>query len=393
MVDWPAEVDLGVLGKTMLDAARVARIGVIVTLLDGGEARNIHVSEAAADILGWSQRELIESDIFMHVASADLPHVRERLAKRLAGEGGEATYELRIQRKDGQIAHVEVTASSTKLSGRLAVVSFLVDITSRRAAEEARRRTEASFHELIEKAPEPIGIFRGDHFVYANPAFIAVLGYPDAASLYAMPVSRLVLEEEVEHLTARVKQLMAQGRPPPYAYKARRHDGSLIVVETSSVPFDYEGRPSILTMARDVTERRMLQARLVQADRLAALGTMAAGVAHEINNPLAYVLLNLDWISRKLAGVAREPESIDALSEMLLEARRGAERVATIVHELRSFSRADGETRKAVDSASVVQLGRSRWPVTRFVLARGSRSPSSRCGPSGATRRASSRSC
>jgi nitrogen-specific signal transduction histidine kinase len=108
-------------------------------------------------------------------------------------------------------------------------------------------------------------------------------------------------------------------------------------------------------MARDVTERRMLQARLVQSDRLAALGTMAAGVAHEINNPLAYVMLNLDWIARKLSEGARDPQSIEGLAEMLQEARRGTERVATIVRELRSFSRADGEKRHAVDLAEVVR--------------------------------------
>jgi CheY-like chemotaxis protein len=108
-------------------------------------------------------------------------------------------------------------------------------------------------------------------------------------------------------------------------------------------------------MSRDVTERQLLQDRLVQADRLAALGTMAAGVAHEINNPLAYVMLNLDWIARKFSEGSRDPANMEALAEMLHEARRGAERVATIVHELRSFSRAEGETRRKVDLAAVVQ--------------------------------------
>jgi CheY-like chemotaxis protein len=82
---------------------------------------------------------------------------------------------------------------------------------------------------------------------------------------------------------------------------------------------------------------------------------MAAGVAHEINNPLAYVILNLDWIARKLPEAAQDASSMEALVEMLREARGGVDRVATIVRELRSFSRSDGETRRAVDLAAVVQ--------------------------------------
>jgi len=82
---------------------------------------------------------------------------------------------------------------------------------------------------------------------------------------------------------------------------------------------------------------------------------MAAGVAHEINNPLGYVMLNLDWIARKLPESAGDPASMQALIELLHEAHRGAERVASIVRELRTFSRADGELRRRVDLSAVAR--------------------------------------
>jgi PAS domain S-box-containing protein len=363
MVDRPAQpppdVDLGELGKTMLAAAHAARIGVSVAVFDGQRAHVIYVSDAAVEILGWPHDELLSGDIFGNVAPGDVPQLRGRLERRLAGEQGEATYEVAAIRKDGGRVDVAITACDGVLNGRRAVVAFLVDITARKAAEESRRRTEARFRELIEKAPEPIGILRRNGFVYANPAFVATLGYPSASALYEVPLNRLVEPQEVALLQSRVLLLTDPANPhgklAPYTYKVRRHDGTTILLETSSVPFEYEGVASILTMSRDVTEREMLQARLVQADRLAALGTMAAGVAHEINNPLAYVMLNLDWIARKFSEGIRDPGSMEALAEMLYEARRGAERVATIVHELRSFSRAEGETRRRVDLAAVVQ--------------------------------------
>jgi PAS domain S-box-containing protein len=358
----PPDVDLGDLGKTMLAAAHAARIGVTVAVFEDRGPRNIYVSEAAADILGWTPEELVAGDPMMHVAPEDLARLRERARSRAEGERGEASYEFVAIRKDGRRVHVSLTTADGTVNGRRAVVGFVVDITARKAADESRRRNEARFRELIEKAPEPIGIIRNDHFVYANPAYVATLRYPSAAALYQVSLSSLVDPQDAAHLETRVAQLMDQDgdrrdpeRLAPYTYKGKRHDGTTVLLETSSVPFEYEGALSILTMSRDVTERQLLQDRLVQADRLAALGTMAAGVAHEINNPLAYVMLNLDWIARKFSEGARDPSNMEALAEMLHEARRGAERVATIVHELRSFSRAEGETRRKVDLAAVVQ--------------------------------------
>src|SRR5215475_9484680 len=93
-----ANVDIGVLGKTMLDAARAARIGVTITLLN--PARNVYVSAAAAEILGWPAEELIALDPMAIVAPEDTPRLRDRLDRRARGEQGQASYELAVLRKD-----------------------------------------------------------------------------------------------------------------------------------------------------------------------------------------------------------------------------------------------------------------------------------------------------
>jgi PAS domain S-box-containing protein len=217
-------------------------------------------------------------------------------------------------------------------------------------------RGDATFRELVEQAPEPIAVVCRGAFVYANPALVRALGRNSAEELYGVPVASMLDEGEAALLSMRESQIL-QGSPmlSPMTYSVRRPDGSTVLLEALSVSFEYRGEPAVLTMARDVTERKQLETRLVQADRLAALGTMAAGVAHEINNPLAYVLLNLEWIARKLPGLANDPTGLDALMDMLKEAREGADRVSAIVRDLRSFSRADGESRRYVDLCGVVQ--------------------------------------
>jgi PAS domain S-box-containing protein len=352
-----AKIDAGVLGRTLLDAAHHAGIGLTVTLVDTPVPQNVYVSEVAARLLGWTVEDLLERDPFHHIASRDSLRLRERFARRAGGDQDQTSYELVAVRKDGSEVAIEISTSHATLEGRPAVVAFLVDVSARRRGEEQRLRNEARFRELIDSAPEPISIVRDGHFVYVNRAYLTTLAYPDLATLYAVPLSSLLPDrDEAAVREARESNTLAHGTAqPPQTYRVRRFDGSMMLLEVSSVYFEHEGKPAILGMARDVTARRQLERQLMQADRLAALGTMAAGVAHEVNNPLAYMMLNLEWIARKLPTLEQDPGALPGLMAMLGEARQGAERVSTIVRELRSFSRADGETRKNVNLPEIVQ--------------------------------------
>ncbi len=351
----PADVDVGALGHAVLEAAHVAHIGVTVTLTDPPIPRVIYVNEAAAEIVGWPIEDLMTGNSLRHVAPEDLPLVHERFMRRAAGEKGEKAYELTVVRRDGKRVNIEVTASPATVGGRPAVFAFVVDVTARKEAERARRLSEAHFRQLMEIAPEPFGIVRDGRFVFANVAYAKVMGLENVEELYEIDVTDLVPPEEAELMRARTKFMLEGGRPSPTTYHMRRRDGSVVQLEVSSGPCEFEGRPAVLTIGRDVSARKTLEAQLIQADRLAAIGTMAAGVAHEINNPLGYVMLNLDWIARKLPESAGDPSSMEALIELLHEAHRGAERVASIVRELRTFSRADGETRRRVDLSRVAR--------------------------------------
>ena len=102
-----------------------------------------------------------------------------------------------------------------------------------------------------------------------------------------------------------------------------------------------------------------MEAKFALADRMSSLGTLVAGIAHEINNPLAYVMANLDVIADELDGIrAGSPVEarIAGLSEMVADARVGADRVRQIVRGLRAFSRADDERRTVLDVRKVIDV-------------------------------------
>jgi len=120
------------------------------------------------------------------------------------------------------------------------------------------------------------------------------------------------------------------------------------IVELRLVEADWEGQPSWLATLRDVTERKSLELRLMLADRLASVGTLAAGVAHEINNPLAAIVANLGFASELLDG------STPDLRASVSDAREAAERVRQIVRDVKLFSRPQEEPHGPVDLEKVL---------------------------------------
>jgi CheY-like chemotaxis protein len=127
-------------------------------------------------------------------------------------------------------------------------------------------------------------------------------------------------------------------------------------VSISARPLD-ETEGGAVAVFRDVTAERAAQARMLVSERMASLGTLAAGVGHEINNPLMSVLGNLEMAIGDLRKIRREHGDIDflELGEELRDAKEAGERVRNIVRDLKLFSRTDEETRGEVHVEKVME--------------------------------------
>ncbi len=148
------------------------------------------------------------------------------------------------------------------------------------------------------------------------------------------------------------------GGPFEVSYRVVRPDGETRYVEGRGrlVAAEDGASPKLIGTARDVSEVRSLETRVALADRLASLGTLAGGVAHEINNPLAYVLTNLDVVAeqiREKAGAEPDLDTRDLLAAVD-DARDGADRVRRIVADLRIFAREDGGAVGPIDVRMVL---------------------------------------
>src|SRR5580692_2628748 len=181
---------------------------------------------------------------------------------------------------------------------------------------------EDAFRALVESAPDAIVVSRSGIILYANAAAARLLGHDDVSELIGKPMTFLD-RRSVEVMQRRIEQMAASGeRLIPREYPARRRDGSEIMAEIASTIIEFDGAPAVLAYARDVTDRTRLRAQLAQADRLASLGMMAAGVAHEINNPLSSMALAAEMLSTQVE------------SPLVAELRTGLDRIAAIVRDL-----------------------------------------------------------
>ncbi|HEX5750570.1 MAG TPA: ATP-binding protein [Archangium sp.] len=218
---------------------------------------------------------------------------------------------------------------------------------------EALRRSEASFRTLIERTPDAVFVHRERRLLFANPAAVALLGYTREEELRGRAVEELLMPGEQDSLA----ETSQPGSAREVRFRYREGQQVLGEVVTFSIPFD--GQPAVVSIARDVTERKQVQEKLRTTDRMVSLGTLAAGVAHELNNPISYVLSNLRFAVDELgeAGEAGKPLSDEQSREVqqaLREALEGGERMRNIVHDLRSFSRREDEHFGPVDIHAVL---------------------------------------
>jgi PAS domain S-box-containing protein len=252
---------------------------------------------------------------------------------------------------------------STALAGLL-IVAAGVTWWLRRRTGQLHAQFDEGFRAVVDVMPDLISVHRGGKLIYLNRANCQFLGFDQAGERWrGIELTDRVHPDDRAQLAALFARVLAL--PPHIAseiveLRMRSADGGWRICEVSGLLVDIGGALTVVASGRDVTERKRLRAKLLVSDRMTSLGTLAAGIAHEINNPLSYVTGNLEAAAETLRDAAGAP-GVAACAEpaevtaAIKDARDGAERVRKIVQGLRMFSRAEEENRVPLALADVLE--------------------------------------
>jgi two-component system NtrC family sensor kinase len=209
---------------------------------------------------------------------------------------------------------------------------------------------------ILNAVPDPVFVKdRAHRFVAMNAAFCRVMRRTEE-ELIGMSDYDFVPKHEADVFWKKDEEVFESGQPNENEEPLTDGEGKSRILLTKKAPFTgKDGELFLVGVIRDITDSRRLEMQLRLADRMASVGTLAAGVAHEINNPLAFISSNLAFIAEQLS---QEELTVDQRSEVqqaVLESLEGTGRVRVIVQDLKSFARADDEAQGMVDVHRVIQ--------------------------------------
>jgi PAS domain S-box-containing protein len=313
----------------------------------------IAVNAAACDLYGWTREELVDMTLRDIRPPEELVSFERSYAD--ATKPTTATYSRRGRHrtKHGRIIDVALEIAPMTLGDRVASLAVVTDMTG---IDQAERR----FRLLVEHSADGISLVDENNVVeYVSPGGQRILGY-DPADILGVSAEPRTHPDDVPQWTP-----PAPGETRHHVARLRHRDGSWRWIESTTTNLTHD--PAVrayVSNYRDITERKLAEqerdamlARVAMADRMVSVGTLAAGVAHEINNPLAYIVTNLDVLASELPNIhpAERSRLTDAtLQAIVADTREGVARVTAIVRDLRALSRGDDDKRGPVDVAAVM---------------------------------------
>lgn len=290
------------------------------------------------------------------------PYPVERLPFSRIVSTGQSTMvdDMVVHRSDGHRINVRAFAYPLRNdAGQLShVVVAFVDITNEMRAKAERRQMQARLTLAVEHAPIVIwSTDRDGRVTLSHGSGLASLGV-NSGDLVGQNLFDLYRDHPA--IPAYLRRALSG---ESFWYTVQVGDA---VYDTWVTPLTEAGQVSgIVGVSNDVTRLRKLQANVIQNDRVIALGTLAASVAHEINNPLTYMLGHLDLLWDQLGRLRHTPQEaggaslhdrVATMRESLDLVRAGTQRIASITQELRTFSRPSSETSGVQVKAAVTSV-------------------------------------
>jgi PAS domain S-box-containing protein len=259
-------------------------------------------------------------------------------------------FDWQIIRKDGSERYVEASVSVLKdTEGEpMGFRGIVRDITERKEAEEALRESKEKYRLLVDYAHDGIFIAQGGLIKFQNPKAREIFGCA-THELLETPFIDLVHPEDRRFLPKR-QERRPQGEEIPSTYSLRiiNKSGEELWVQINGVDIKWEGEPATLNFVSDITFEKRLEAQLLQAQKMEAIGTLAGGIAHDFNNILSSVI---GYTELALEEVSKGGLLHSNLQEVLKAGRRARD----LVRQILAFSRQSDQELNLLEISPIIK--------------------------------------
>jgi PAS domain S-box-containing protein len=298
------------------------------------------LASVAVIVIGWLFVEFISERI-----TAPLMELTKR-ADEISREAGESLTSVGLDSHQEWIEEEDESEGEDEISQLTS--SFNRMLVHLKASEARLRESEEKYRFIFDHAPTPIFVIDAEDMRILDVNARAEEEYQyTREELLNMSFADLGLDRDRERTATRLQQLYSTEVTLLPVMQHRRRDESIFMVNYQTCLSSYRNRPAVIAAVWDVTERLEKHARLIQAGKMATLGEMATGIAHELNQPLNVVKLGCDYLNKKLK--ACHYVSIEELGQVTAELGGSVERASRIINHLRQFGRKADNTMMPLD--------------------------------------------
>ncbi len=326
-----------------------------ITLRSLPDRRYLEVNEGFMRLTGYTAEEALgktpdELDLWVE------KHPHQTTLQLVETQGQVRGEEFRFRTKSGEIRYGRVSAARVTINGQDCMLSITHDITDGKHAEEQLQKSETNFRSLVHDAP--YGIFRvtlAGQLLHVNPALVMMLGYDSEEELLHCNMEKDIYRDPL----ARQRLVKENGHKQDFrAVEAdwRKKAGDIITVRLTgrAVLHKNDSLAYFEVFAEDITERRVLERQLLQAQKMEAIGRLAGGIAHDFNFLLSVFLGHTDFLEQQAGTNGRLRKSVEAT-------RSATERAAALTMQLLAFSR------KQVVEPAVIDLNKSVVEIQKML--------------------------
>lgn len=310
----------------------------------------LYANKAHLDMFGFTDLWQLKGRFFLDIIAPQCrDEVKARINRRRELGLERDSYETVGMRRDGSQFFYQVEAATIQLEDGPATLAFLIDTTQRHESEQALRQSEERFSRSFQALPIPVSIstFGEGRIIDANDAFLSLFEHAREEAI-GKTVKELALWEKFSEREELLAELQTGRQIRGRECRYRTKNGRVVITSVSVEKVELQGWPCLIFITQDHTERLNLETQLRHAQKMEAVGQLAAGVAHDFNNIMTIILGHASL----LEGVVHADEGT---LESVAEIKAASERAAALTRQLLTFSRKQIMQLKVVDLNELIR--------------------------------------